>query len=71
MVTKNHAFSDGNKRIAAAVFLYFLQKNNHLFLNGEKIIADHTLVAMVVMIAESKPEEKDTMVKLVMNFLAV
>lgn len=58
-------------RNTAAVFLYFLQKNNHLFRNGEKIIADHTLVAMVVMIAESKPEEKDTMVKLVMNFLAV
>lgn len=73
LVTKNHAFSDGNKRIAAAVFLYFLHKNNLLFLNGagEKLIADHTLVAMVVMIASSKPEEKETMVRLVMNFLAV
>ena len=70
LVTKNHAFSDGNKRIAAAVFLLFLQKNGLLFRNGEKVIADHTLVAMVVMIAESKPEEKETMVKLVMNFLA-
>lgn len=70
MVTKNHAFSDGNKRIAAVVFLYFLQKNNLLYRKGEKVIADHTLVAMVVMIAESKPEEKETMVKLVMNFLA-
>lgn len=57
--------------IAAAVFLYFLQKNNLLFLNGEKLIADHTLVAMVVMIASSKPEEKETMVRLVMNFLVV
>ena len=69
LVTKNHAFSDGNKRIAAAVFLYFLEKNGLLFRDGEKVIADHTLVAMVVMIAESKPEEKETMVKLVMNFL--
>ena len=69
LVTKNHAFSDGNKRIAAAVFLYFLERNCLLFRDGEKVIADHTLVAMVVMIAESKPEEKETMVKLVMNFL--
>lgn len=70
LVTKNHSFSDGNKRIAAAVFLHFLQRNGLLFRDGETVIADHTLVAMVVMIAESKPEEKDTMVKLVMNFLA-
>lgn len=70
LITKNHAFSDGNKRIAAAVFLYFLQKNDLLLRSGQKVIADHTLVAMVVMIAESKPEEKETMVKLVMNFLA-
>ena len=69
LVTKNHAFSDGNKRIAAAVFLCFLERNGLLFRDGEKVIADHTLVAMVVMIAESKPEEKETMVKLVMNFL--
>lgn len=69
LVTKNHAFADGNKRIAAAVFLYFLERNGLLFRDGEKVIADHTLVAMVVMIAESKPEEKETMVKLVMNFL--
>ena len=69
LVTKNHAFSDDNKRIAAAVFLYFLERNDLLFRDGEKVIADHTLVAMVVMIAESKPEEKETMVKLVMNFL--
>ena len=70
LVTKNHAFSDGNKRIAAAVFLFFLDRNGLLYRDGEKVIADHTLVAMVVMIAESKPEEKETMVKLVMNFLA-
>lgn len=68
-ITKNHSFSDGNKRIAGAVFLYFLDKNGLLFSGEEKIIADHTLVAIIVMIAESKPEEKDTMAKLVMNFL--
>ena len=69
-VTKNHSFSDGNKRIAAAVFLYFLEKNGILHRDGEKLIADYTLVAIIVMIAESNPEEKDTMVKLIMNFIA-
>lgn len=68
-VTKNHSFSDGNKRIAAAVFLYFLEKNGMLLRDGAKVITDHTLVAIIVMIAESKPEEKDIMIKLVMNFL--
>ena len=69
-ITKNHSFSDGNKRIAAAIFLYFLERNNLLFNdNGDKIIADHTLVAIIVMIAESKPDEKETMIKLIMNFL--
>ena len=68
-VTKNHSFSDGNKRIAATVFLYFLEKNNMLFINGKKAIADHTLVAIIVMIAESRPDEKETMIRLVMNFL--
>lgn len=68
-VTKNHSFSDGNKRIAAAVFLYFLEKNDILFKHGRKAISDHTLVAIIVMIAASKPEEKDTMIKIIMNFL--
>ena len=68
-VTKNHSFSDGNKRIAAAVFLYFLDKNNLLFENGKKILADETLVALTIMIAESKPEEKELMINLVMHFL--
>ncbi len=68
-VTKNHSFSDGNKRIAATMFLYFLEKNGVLMMDGKKIIEDYTLVAITIMIAESKPEEKDTMVKLVMNFL--
>ena len=68
-ITKNHSFSDGNKRIAAAVFLYFLDKNGLLFKSGEKIIADETLVALTIMIAESKPEEKELMINLVMHFL--
>ena len=68
-VTKNHSFSDGNKRIAAAVFLYFLEKNDMLFFEGRKTIEDHTLVAIIVMIAESHPDEKETMISLVMNFL--
>lgn len=57
-VTKNHSFFDGNKRIAATIFLYFLDKNDALFKNGEKLIDDHTLVALTIMIAESNPEEK-------------
>lgn len=68
-IVKNHSFSDGNKRIAAAVFLYFLDKNNWLFTDGKKRLADNTLVALTIMIAESKPEEKEIMVNLVMNFL--
>ena len=69
LITKNHSFSDGNKRIAAALFLYFLNKNGTLFEDGEKIIDDYTLVAITIMTAESKPAEKDTMIKLIMNFL--
>ena len=68
-ITKNHSFTDGNKRIAAMVFLYFLDKNGMLFTEEGKIIEDNTLVAITIMIAESKPEEKEAMVNLVMNFL--
>ena len=68
-VTKNHSFLDGNKRIAATMFLYFLDKNGVLFINGEKLIDDHTLVALTIMIAESKPEEKEMMITVVMNCL--
>lgn len=68
-ITKNHSFSDGNKRIDATMFLYFLEKNNALTKNGQKVIDDDTLVAITIMIAESKPDEKDTMIKLIMNFL--
>ena len=67
-VTKNHSFSDGNKRIAATVFLYFLDKNGILYdEDGHKRIADHTLVALTIMIAESRTEEKEMMVSIIMN----
>ncbi len=70
-VTKNHSFSDGNKRIAAALFLYFLDKNHALFrADGSKRIADHTLVALTIMIAESRPQEKEMMVTITMNAIA-
>lgn len=68
-VTKNHSFLDGNKRIAATMFLYFLDKNGVLFINDEKLIDDHTLVALTIMIAESKPEEKEMMITVIMNCL--
>lgn len=67
-VTKNHSFSDGNKRIAATVFLYFLDKNGILYdEDGNKRIADYTLVALTIMIAESRIEEKEMMVSIIMN----
>ena len=66
-VTKNHSFSDGNKRIAATMFLYFLDKNGVLLRDGEKLIDDHTLVALTIMIAESNPEEKEMMISVIMN----
>ena len=66
-VTKNHSFFDGNKRIAAMMFLYFLDKNNALFADGKKKIEDSTLVALTIMIAESRPEEKEMMISVIMN----
>lgn len=66
-VTKNHSFFDGNKRIAATMFLYFLDKNGVLFMDGQKLIEDHTLVALTIMIAESRPEEKEMMISVIMN----
>ena len=69
-VTKNHSFLDGNKRIAATMFLYFLDKNGVLFMEGEKLIDDHTLVALTIMIAESRPEEKEMMITVIMNCLS-
>ncbi len=68
-ITKNHSFSDGNKRIAATMFLYFLDRNQALFMNGNKRIEDYTLVALTIMIAESRPEEKEMMVNVIMNCL--
>ena len=69
-IVKNHAFSDGNKRIAAALFIYFLNANNILYrADGSKRLADTTLVALTLLIAESKPEEKDTIVKVVVNLI--
>ena len=67
LVTKNHSFLDGNKRIAATVFLYFLHKNNRLFINGEKLISDAALAALTLMIANSRPEEKVQMISIVIN----
>ena len=68
-ITKDHSFSDGNKRIAATIFLYFLDKNGVLFQNGAKLIDDHTLVALTIMIAESDPKEKEMMISVIMNCL--
>lgn len=66
---KDHPYADGCKRIAASLFLEFLDKNNALFQDEKKRLSDGTLVAITLMIAESRPEEKDVMVKLVMNLL--
>ncbi len=70
-VVKNHSFHDGNKRIAASLFLYFLGRNGLLYEDGRKLIGDDALVATTIMIAESRPGEKEAMVSLVMNFLAL
>ena len=70
LVTKNHSFSDGNKRIAATLFLWFLNNNGILYrADGTKRLADNTLVALTLMIAESRTEEKDVMVKVVVNLI--
>ena len=70
LVTKNHSFSDGNKRIAAMLFLWFMEKNHVLYAaDGHKRIADNTLVAITLMIAESRPEEKDIIVKVIVNLI--
>lgn len=70
LVTKNHSFSDGNKRIAAMLFLWFMERNGILYrVDGSKRIADNTLVALTLMIAESRTDEKDIMVKVVVNLI--
>jgi prophage maintenance system killer protein len=69
-VVKNHAFSDGNKRIGAAIFIYFLAANRILYRpDGSKRLADNALVALTLLIAESRPEEKDTIVKVIVNLI--
>ena len=68
-IIKDHPFADGCKRIGASIFLEFLNKNKHLIIDGKQIVSNSALVAITLMIAESRPEEKDVMVKLVMNFL--
>ncbi len=70
LVTKNHSFSDGNKRIAATLFLWFMNNNGTLYReDGSKRIADNTIVALTLMIAESQTEEKDVMMKVVVNLI--
>ena len=70
LVIKNHSFSDGNKRIAAFLFLWFLQNNKLLYKeDGTRLIENNALVALTLMIAQSKPEEKDTMVKVLVNLI--
>jgi prophage maintenance system killer protein len=70
LIVKNHSFSDGNKRIAAFLFLYFLEKNGLLFTEiGKKRIADNALVALTLMIAVSNPDEKETMIKVIVNLI--
>ena len=69
-VTKNHSFVDGNKRIAAALFVYFLDKNGILYRkDGSKLIDDNALVALTLMIASSNPREKDIMTRVIMNLI--
>jgi len=69
-IVKNHAFIDGNKRIAAAVFIYFLARNDVLYRpDGSKRLADNALVALTLLIAESRPEEKDSIVKVIVNLI--
>lgn len=69
MIIKNHVFIDGNKRIAATLFIYFLNYYNILYKDNKQIIDNNTLVALTLLIAESNPKEKEILVDLVMNFL--
>ncbi len=70
LIVKNHVFADGNKRIAATLFIYFLNFYDILYKNGKKTIDNNTLAALTLLIAESNPKEKDIIVDLVMNFLS-
>ena len=71
MIIKNHVFIDGNKRIAATLFIYFLNYYNILYKDNKQIIDNNTLVALTLLIAESNPKEKEILVDLVMNFLVL
>lgn len=70
-IVKNHSFVDGNKRIAASIFLYFLDMNGILYIDGKKRIDDIALVAITILIAESKAEEREVIIALLMNFLNI
>ena len=69
LIVKNHVFADGNKRIAATLFIYFLNFYGILYKNGKQVIDNNTLTALTLLIAESNPKEKDVIIDLVMNFL--
>lgn len=69
LTVKNHAFIDGNKRIAATLFIFFLQKYNILYKNYHQVIDNNTLTAMTLLIAESNPKEKELLIDLIINFL--
>ena len=69
LITKNHTFIDGNKRIAATLFIYFLSFNNILYKNNKQVIDNNTLVAITLLIAQSNPKEKEILIDLLMNFL--
>ena len=69
LIIKNHTFIDGNKRIAATLFIYFLDFNNILYKNNKQLIDNNTLVAVTLLIAQSNPKEKNILIDLVMNFL--
>ena len=69
LTVKNHAFIDGNKRIAATIFIYFLQRYNILYREDKKVIDNNTLVAITLLVAESNPKEKNILIDLIMNFL--
>ncbi len=71
MIVKNHVFIDGNKRIAATLFIYFLQFYNMLYKDNKQIIDNNTLTALTLLIAESNPKEKDIIVDLIINFLNI
>ena len=70
LITKNHTFIDGNKRIAATLFIYFLEFYNILYKNNKQIIDNNTLVALTLLIAQSNPREKELLIDLIMNFLS-